>query len=300
MSKMRRPLGIFVMIAGIIGLLLSLSGMVGILIIRPGLQSAAKKTIDTIYTSIDSSQQVMNITGETLTATVFTVETLSSMLATTAQTMDDTRLILDQVNSVSGTTLPETLEAAIASIKSAEQSAASLDAAISSFETFRSIIVSAPILSSLVPKTTSTYDPEKQLAESLGELAASLEGMPDTFIEMSENIDHADDNLARIQDDLTSMSESVGAIADGLKEYDEMVSESESSLKELKTLVGSFRDNLTATLNGLTITFALFFLWLLAAQVVIFSQGWELYHNAMYNLPDNAEGQTEPDPEPKN
>jgi methyl-accepting chemotaxis protein len=288
------------MIAGLIGLLLSISGLIGILIVRPGLQSAAKKTIETIYTSIDSSQQVMNITGETLTATVETVEILSSMLATTAQTMDDTRLILDQVNSVSGTTLPETLEAAITSLKSAEQSAASLDAAITSFETFRSIIGSTPLLSSLVPKSTSKYDPEKPLAESLGELAESLEGMPDTFIEMSENIEHADDNLARIQDDLTNMSESVGAIADGLKEYDEMVSESESSLEELKILVGSFRANLTAILNGLTITFGLFFLWLLAAQVVIFSQGWELYHNPVYHLSGNVEGQTKTDPEPMN
>ena len=293
MKNLRKPLGIFVMIAGMIGLLLSLTGLVGILMVRPGIQEASKTTLDTVYTSIDSSQQVIRVTGETLSATYDTVETLSSMLATTAQSLDDTQLILDQVNHVTGKQLPEALEAAHTSLKAAEQSAKSLDTAIKSFETFTSIIASTPLFGSLVPKDNQPYDPDKTLAESLGDLAVSLEDMPDTFIEMAKNMKNADDNLVKIQTDLKSMAENVGEIADGLKEYNDMVIDSQSSMEELKTLVSNLRENQAKILNTMSITFALFFLWLLAAQVVIFSQGWELYHGEIASAGVKSDGNEE-------
>lgn len=37
MIRLRRYLGIFVMSAGVLGLILSLSGLAGILVVRPGL-----------------------------------------------------------------------------------------------------------------------------------------------------------------------------------------------------------------------------------------------------------------------
>ena len=57
-----------------------------------------------------------------------------------------------------------------------------------------------------------------------------------------------------------------------------MIEESKSSTNDLNDLLISFRTNLPGIINTTTIVLILFFLWLLATQVVILSQGYELYH----------------------
>ena len=91
-------------------------------------------------------------------------------------------------------------------------------------------------------------------------------------------MDKADGNLVTIQSDLNSMAKNVALISDGLTEYQTMIGESKTSMDNMKSLLTNTRNNLGRILNGTMIVLTLFFLWLLAAQVVIFSQGWELYH----------------------
>jgi hypothetical protein len=94
---------------------------------------------------------------------------------------------------------------------------------------------------------------------------------------MSTNMNKADDNLVTIESNLTSMSSSVKLISSSLSEYEAMVSQSQSSMGNLTSMLTSIQNNLTNTLNIAAIVMSVFFFWLLAAQVVIFSQGWELY-----------------------
>jgi hypothetical protein len=287
MGSLRRLLGIFVMIAGVIGLVLSMAGLVGLLIVRPRVVIAVNTTIDTLYASVDSSQKAMEITGKTLGATIDTVDALSNMLSTTATTIKDTQVVLTQLNDVTGNKLPATLDAATTSLKGAQAAATSLEDAIKSFETFKNILSSTPLLSAFLPKSDQTYKPEKPLADSLGEMATSLKDMPATFKDMSKNMDKTDSNLATIQSDLETMAKNVALISTGLTEYQTMIGESKSSMDNMKTLLTNTKNNLGRILNGTTIVLTLFFLWLLAAQVVIFSQGWELFHGTAGRMDDS-------------
>jgi len=49
-------------------------------------------------------------------------------------------------------------------------------------------------------------------------------------------------------------------------------------MDNLSSMLSGLQSNLGAILNTATLVIGLFLLWLLATQVVIFSQGWELYH----------------------
>jgi acyl carrier protein phosphodiesterase len=277
------------MIAGIIGLLLSLTGLVGLILVRPRVVVAINTTIDTLYTSVDSSQKAMVITGKTLSATVDSVDALSNILNTTATTIKDSQGMLTQINNVTGIKLPATLDAATNSLKGAQAAATSLEDAIKSFESFKNILSATPLLSAFLPKSNQTYKPEKPLADSLGEMAASLKDMPATFKEMSKNMDKTYSNLATIQSSLETMATKVALISKGLTEYQTMIGESKSSMDNMKNLLTNTKNNLGRILNGATIVITLFFLWLLAAQVVIFSQGWELFHGTAGRM-DNSDG----------
>jgi len=277
MKVIRRILGVFVMIAGILGLGLSVAGLVVVWVAKPTVTAYANTTIDTLSESVTTSQNVMEISGQALGATVESLDALSSMLSTTAATVDDTTPVLNEINTIMSDTLPSTLEATTASLYTAQDAAQVLESTIKSLDAFRFLLSATPLLGNLVDQPGVSYNPEKPLADTLGELAANLEGLPDTFINMSVNLASADDNLGSIRENLTTMSDSVGLISSSLSEYEKMVIQSQSSMDNLTSILANIQSNLATILNGVAIVLTLLFLWLLAAQVVILSQGWELY-----------------------
>ena len=277
MSILRRILGVLVMIAGILGLVLSLGGLVGTWIVTPTITGYANTTIDTLDASISTSQKAMDITGQALGATVDSIDALSAMLSTTATSVEDTKPVFEQINFLMGETLPSTLESATDSLNTAQEAAIVLDSAIKSLDTFRFLLSGAPLIGSLVETPEQAYNPEVPLADSLGELASTLGDLPDTFNEMAVNLDAADNNLDAIQANLSTMSESTALISQSLSEYESMVLQSKSSMDNVSLILTNIQQNMSSIFNMVAIALSLFFLWLMAAQVVIFSQGWELY-----------------------
>ena len=230
---MRRILGVLVMLAGLLGLVLSLAGLVMVWVAKPTVDVYASTTIDTLNESVVTSQNVMEITRQALGATIDSVDALSAMLGTTAATVEDTKPVLDQVDTIMATTLPSTLEATTDSLYTAQEAARVLESTIQSLDAFRFLLSAMPLLGGLVEQTGEAYNPEKPLADSLGELASSLEGLPDTFVEMSANLSATDDNLVAIQGNLVTMSDSVGLISSSLSEYEKMIVQSKSSMDDL-------------------------------------------------------------------
>lgn len=289
MSFLRRLLGILVMIAGILGLVISVAGLVGVWMVKPTMESYASSTITTLDSSIGTSKQVMKITGEALGATVASVDALSAMLSTTATSVEDTQPVINQVNTIMGETLPASLSSATDSLKTAQEAAVVLDSAIKSLDSFRFVLSAVPLMGSFVETPTEAYNPEVPLADSLGALATELEGLPDTFADMSTNLDKADDNLVEIKSNLETMSRSVGQISKSLSEYEAMVTQSQSSMDSLSTLLTNIQSNLPAILSTAAAVISAFFVWLLIAQIVIFTQGWELFQGTA----DRMEGDSD-------
>lgn len=277
MSFLRRILGLLVMVAGILGLLLSIAGLVGVWMVKPTITANANTTIDTLTTSIDTSQSVMKITEEALGATIESVNALSDMLGTTADTVEGTQPMLDEIDVIMADTLPSTLEATTASLYTAQSAAVVLESTIQSLDAFRFLLSTTPVLSDFVPPPEETYSPEVPLADSLGDLAASLEDLPDTFVKMTTNLSATDANLTSIQVNLNTMSDSVGFISTSLGEYQAMIIQSQSSMDDVKAILDRVQTNLPNILNGVVTGLSLFLIWLLVIQIVILSQGWELY-----------------------
>src|SRR4030042_3153417 len=120
MKVMRLLRGVVVMIAGILGLGLSVAGLVVVWVAKPTLTVNANPTLDPLSESVTTSQNVMEISGQALGATVDSLDALSSMLSTTAATVDDTTPVLNEINTIMSDTLPSTLEAPIASLYTAQ------------------------------------------------------------------------------------------------------------------------------------------------------------------------------------
>jgi hypothetical protein len=277
MSVLRRVLGVLVMFAGIVGLVLAVAGLVGVWSVKPAVVNYATSTIDTLQGSIDTSQEVMVVTEEALGATVGSLDALSVMLASTAASVDDTAPAIGQVNIMMSTNLPGILEAANDSLRTAQDAAVVLDSSMRSLQAFQLAMGAVPLLSSFVEVPEEFYNPEVPLDQSLGEVAENLENLPEMFIDISADLDKADDNLGTIQSSLTTMSGNVEFIAGSLEEYQVMVSQSQTSVGNLAPILTDLQNNLPSIVDGVAIALSLFLLWLLTIQVVVLTQGWELF-----------------------
>lgn len=276
-TALRRILGILVMIAGILGLLLSLAGIIAPWLIRPNLTQALDNTVATLSTSIDTSKQAMVVTEQALGATVNSVTALQTMLEATATSVSDTQPVLVQITELLGNELPGTLDSASTSLKSAQESAVVLDQAIRSFDSFKFVLAAVPFIGASIPLDTPPYNPEVTLADSLGEVAVQLEGLPAKFTEMSTNLDKADDNLVTIETSLSTMASNVSSISSSLGQYKSMVAQSQGSMDNLKGLLTNLQANSASIMNNVALVLTIFFVWLLVAQIVILSQGYELF-----------------------
>jgi len=279
MKTFRRILGILVMIAGILGLVLSLAGLVSVWVVKPTIERSLDNTIATLSSSIDASKNAMVVTEQALSSTVASVQALQTMLSSTATTLQDTNPLIDSLTGFMSDQLPKTVSAASDSLKSAQQAAGVLDSAIKSLNNFQTALSGIPLLGSLVtlPKNDLDYNPRKPLADSLGEIVTQIQDLPKLFGDMSQNLGKATSNLSTIQTSLTTMSTNIGAISASLEQYKNIVANSQSSMDNLKGLLTNLQVNLDRILNIAAVVLTLFLLWLLAAQVVILSQGWELY-----------------------
>lgn len=289
MKMLRRFLGVIVMVAGILGLILSVAGLVGLWMVKPMVVSYATTTIGTLNTSMRTSQEVMEVTKKALGATVDSVDALSVMLASTASSVEDTTPMIDRANMLMNKNLPDTFQSAAVSLQSAEQAAIVLDSSIKSLEAFQFAMSGVPLVSSYVQRPAKPYNPDPPLAESLGAVAAELEELPAMFISMAEDMDKADDNLVTIHTSLTTMSTSVLVISQSLTDYENMIAQSQSSMEDLAPILTNIQSNLSSMVNGAILALSLFFLWLLTIQIVVFTQGWELYQGTAGRMESGEE-----------
>jgi hypothetical protein len=289
MKAIRRILGALVMLAGTLGLVLSVAGLVMVWLAKPAVAVYAVTTIDTLSETIVTSKRVMTTTRQALGATVDSVDALSTMLVTTASTVEDTKPVLDEFDIIMATTLPSTLEATTESLYTAQEAARVLENTIQSLDAFRFLLSGTPLLGDLLGEPGESYAPEKKLSDSLGELASNLEGLPDTFVEMSADLSSTDEKLVVVQENLITMSGSVTRISSSLSDYERMVTQSQASMDDLTAILTNIQNNVGTILNGVAIVLSLFLAWLLAAQVVILTQGWELYQGTADRMESDFE-----------
>lgn len=279
MKILRKILGITVMLAGILGLLLSLAGLSATWYYRSSMENALNNVLVTLSGTLAVSQEGLLVTEDALSAAIGSIDALQQTIEATAASLGSTQPLLQGITDFMGEQLPATLEAARFSLDAAQTGAQVVDNAIQSLKTFQSVISAIPIISAFMPAPpaqTKTGD-GKPLSEALGDVSQSLAGLPELSASLSTDLNSAAGSLTDVQDGLTLMAENIGGITQSLSGYLTMVQRSQSSMQNLQAQLELWQTNLPTFVNALALVASLFLLWLLIAQIVIFTQGLELY-----------------------
>jgi hypothetical protein len=273
LKVIRRIVGVLLIAAGIIGVLLSLAGIIGLWLVRPAVTTSIHSVLAAISSSVDTSQQALNITEDALDASIQGIDGLSEVIHSMENSIENTRPAVEAVSGLLNDTLPASVKSATDSLNTARNAAVSLEGAVKQLDLLQSSLNNVPFLNSLIPDPVPANVQEKPLSDSLGELSGSLDEIPSSFQNVSRDLDKAAGDLQSIQQNLKSISVSVDRLSSSLKEYKGKLAESRSSLESLKGMLITAEENLDPGVIMAAVFLSLFFFCLLMTQVVVIDEG---------------------------
>jgi methyl-accepting chemotaxis protein len=194
-------------IGGGVGFLFHILVILALFIVRPRLVEAVLTLTTEVETQIEDLDRVISDAGVSLTMASKTLDDTGNFLLESKDLLGRSSNLLRSVGELVG-------EDATKTILSTQDA---LEAAIPGSQTIDSMLKA---LSVLEPLTGFSYDPEKTLSQGLEEVAASLEPLPESLVEIRIQLEEAADELDglapgldEVEDDLSDFSEKLDEIS---------------------------------------------------------------------------------------
>lgn len=284
---MRKALGIVILATGVLGIILSIAGIIAgrrlVDSMGQGLQSNLTTTLDSLET-----------VKETLILTKLTVGQLSEGLSTVEDTMDnvsiaidDTRPLLQQSSSVTTEQLPASIEAFQETMPALVEVAGTIDDTLRTLDAFnvRRSILGIPLDFDLGVE----YDPEVPFDESVSDLGASLEGVPQQLRSLRQHIETTNDNLRTMSRNVSSISSDLGTINSSISRVEPLLDEYIAIITELSDSTRQARLLLQRQIGQVKFVLTVAMIWLGLTQIAPLYLGWELATGRRPGHPEEEE-----------
>jgi peptidoglycan hydrolase CwlO-like protein len=256
--------GVLLILASIIGLVFSIGGIVALQKIKPDLTTSITNGVKLISVTLVATAQGLEITQKSLKSSVDSISALQSTIQATAKTLGSTQPLLDNISKLMEEELPKTIRATGQSLKTAQESSAVIDSVL--------------MMLSNVPIFGIPYNPEISLSTALGEVAQTLDGLPEKFIAMQKDLENTGDNLQVVEADMETVVSTIGGIQSSVSQYESVLKGYQDSLAQVQKQLDALVKNLPTYINILVIALTVFLVWMAIAQLGLLTQGWELLH----------------------
>lgn len=258
-----RAIGIALIIAGVAGLVLCAIALVVVGRAERSLETTVSLQFDLLGRAVEAASDGLDIAQATLDQTIDTVGSLEGTVMSIGATVKQSKPTLDAVATLVGDQLPAAIEATQETLSAASTSAKAVDDALS-------LISKIPFLGG------EKYDPEQQLHIGLEQVAASLDGVPDSLRELRGGLADAGSSIAELKDGLSQTADSIGGIAESLSSAKNTLSQFHTVVADLGSSLTSLRSNLPQALRWLRLGISFILVWLGIVQFALITQGGEL------------------------
>jgi methyl-accepting chemotaxis protein len=262
-SFFSRIVGVLMVIAAIFGLIFSGWGLVRIWTIKNQVAADILSTIELTHTTLEATSDGLFLAEQSLTQAKVDVISLKNTLEATGRAIRATNPIISSLSNLMANDLPDAIEATQMSLETAQSSARLI-------ESFLRTLSSIPFL------PIEPYDPQVPLQESLGEVSASLEGIPESLLEMDENLGQSQGNLILIQAEFNIMARHVEQINESLTNAETIVMEYQEVISELQERTSNLEDDIPQRINNLVWWLTFILIWLAITQIGLLLQGISL------------------------
>lgn len=239
----RRILGFVMLIVGVIGVLCCLFLAIAGLRLVSELEIVLDNNLDILLDSLDTVKETLLLTKTTIGQVNSGLETVEETADDLAQTVNNTRPLIDQLSVVAAETVPDSIESVQATIPTVAAVAGSIDQTLRLLSAFKleQNIFGIPIGFDL----GVDYDPEEPFDQTIETIGASLDGLPGQLRSLKVYLAVTNDNLqtislgiGNIADDLQTINGSVADMAPLLDDYIGLVTRTGDSLRQVRDDLG--------------------------------------------------------------
>lgn len=280
---LKRLLGFLILLVGLGGLVLSGGGLV---FGRQAIDQVAVNLENSLQTTADSLDTVINslvLAQTTLTDVGTTLGTASDTTETVATAVQESRPLLTQINTIATDQVPQTLEEVQTAIPNIAQVAGVVDNTLTTLNNFRldeSLTIPIPFGPEInIPLQFDLgidYTPTEPFDQTVNELGASLEGLPEqlrgleTYLTVtSSNLQTISQGLHDVADDMEAVNGRISEFAPLLDDYLLLATATQTKLQNTQQQLNTQLDTLKLVLTVVTV-------WLALSQLVPLYVGWEL------------------------
>jgi hypothetical protein len=258
-----RIIGTILMVTAFFGLLFSSLAIVQTWRVKPGLESRLDSLLNLLDATINTTTEGLAIVESSLETASGNVNSLEEATQTLAQSISDSAPMVDSLIGLVGEELPETITATQISLESAQTSALLIDNMLAT-------ISQIPFLG------LGRYQPEVPLNDALGQVSASLAGLPASLATIETSLETASANLVVIEQQVSAIGQDIRQINENLASARAVIDDYQATIGSLQTQVHLAQAGLPLWLNRLAWLLTFVLAWLGIMQVGLFSQGLAL------------------------
>lgn len=268
----------------ILGLIILLIGVAGVVIAVGGLR-VSQQLLDSVGTQVDSGLQLTaesldNVNATLLLAknTVADVNVSMNTIQTTtldlAQTLEETRPLIEQSTLVATEQVPDSIEAVQEAIPALTDVAGTIDSTLATLSRFR---IDREILGFQFNYDLGiNYDPEVPFDDAVVGIGDSLQGLPESLRALAVYLEVANDNLQTISDDIYLLSEDLERLNANITELDPILDEYIRLVTELNDTLRAMRQQISEQIEIARNVATIAFIWLGLTQLMPLYFGYEL------------------------
>lgn len=260
---MRRTIGQILIGTGVFGLVLSIAGLIAAWQGATAASAAVERELAALDGALKTTDDGLALAASSLADARATLGSLTATLGGATQSITDTLPALDSLNALAGDELPATLRSTQAALGSAQETARVIDRVLGAISGFGLI-------------SAATYNPEVPLNESIGQVSASLGGLPESLEEVAAGVGDTRRNLGQLSGDLGEVAAGVGGVRANLDEAAKVVGQYREIVGDLRAQVVAVRSTAPAWITAGGVGVGLLMIWLALAQLSLFTQGFAM------------------------
>jgi methyl-accepting chemotaxis protein len=262
--KARQMIAITLIVAAIIGMVGGAVGVIGVWVYRPVVSKNLTDALTLASAGLKTTDDGLKIADDALTSVSVSVTALEITVGAAGKTLDDSAAAAGALADLASNQLNGALKGFNASIASAQQSAAIVDEFLKSASQL-------PVIGGVVP-----YNPNKPLAQGLGEVGKSMEAIPESLESIRKNLQNTQGNLKTIQGSFGDMAKSLGEIKASLDKSRKVIEQYRKQAADLRASIEWTLPRLQWIINLTAWLLTLILVWTAVSQIGPLVQGLEM------------------------
>ena len=236
----KKILGLIIILTALSGLAISVGCVTYSGSTLDNLSAQAANGIDAVNLNLDNTVDTLLVAQDAVNEANESIETLSQTAANLATTVSDTEPLISQINEVTTSQIPQSLETVQKTIPNIAEVAGTVDDTLTALSNF-GFAQDLPLIGELGFDLGIDYDPTQRFDASIVELGSGLDDLPEElralqteFETTQENLGEVSENINTLSLDLLDVSQEVGEIPELLNNYVASINETQNTLRRTK------------------------------------------------------------------